>query len=233
MGIYIHQVQPLEKTHAVKDITKTRLAPRTCYFTSYVDAALDAFNHNLIRLSGLRRVMIEAVQEFENIPLQVWATAKDKQGDACDRESSLMKLCAAIERANQVLETNHAKIVIKPKYICEYPCGTAVHSMYGSGVIEGFDEFSGIYRVSLHMGHHGLRGVDLPPMATAYLRSNKLTSSRPSGGGRGTNDTILSICYVGQEAIETLNRQRTSSGTLTLPKNTGKGNTMPTPRRRG
>ena len=51
--VYIHEVQPLPKTYAKYEITKTRCAKNICYFNSYIDAALDAFHLNLIRCTGL------------------------------------------------------------------------------------------------------------------------------------------------------------------------------------
>jgi hypothetical protein len=67
--VYVHEVQPLHLTHAC-DPQKilTRKCPFTCYFTTYVDAAIDAYEHKLIRLSGLRRIAEEAVYDFERIP---------------------------------------------------------------------------------------------------------------------------------------------------------------------
>ena len=53
--VYIHQLQPLHKTHTYYDVTKTKMAKNICYFESYVDAAVDAYKHNIIRCTGLRR----------------------------------------------------------------------------------------------------------------------------------------------------------------------------------
>jgi hypothetical protein len=70
--IYIHEVQPLYMTYAKNDKTKTRECERICYFNTYVDAAIDAHKHKLIRSSGLRRVMEAALKDFEYIPLSAW-----------------------------------------------------------------------------------------------------------------------------------------------------------------
>jgi hypothetical protein len=66
--VYIHEVQPLQKTFTKSPATKLVTTPRICYFRTYVDAALDAYRHNLIRLTGLRRVCVEAVRDYSNIP---------------------------------------------------------------------------------------------------------------------------------------------------------------------
>ena len=58
---YIHQVQPLHRTHTAKEDTRT-VSPSSkfFYFSTYVDAAIDAFEHKFISLSGLKAVMVEA-----------------------------------------------------------------------------------------------------------------------------------------------------------------------------
>jgi hypothetical protein len=71
--VYIHEIQPLYMTYAKNEITKSRESERICYFNTYVDAAIDAHKHKLIRSSGLRRVMEAAVRDFEYIPLSAWS----------------------------------------------------------------------------------------------------------------------------------------------------------------
>lgn len=92
--VYIHQVQPLANTLAnhppkkrqqhqeqgrVKGKEKGggtddegKLNSRVCYFLTYVEAAVDAYHNNLIRASGLRRIMEEAVQDFYIVAPQAW-----------------------------------------------------------------------------------------------------------------------------------------------------------------
>jgi len=85
--VYIHQVQPLHRTHTKYNASRTRYSqsrnPNIFYFVTYVEAAIDAYHNALIRPSGLRRIMQEAVNDFLLIkwtvtappPLAITATA--------------------------------------------------------------------------------------------------------------------------------------------------------------
>lgn len=70
--IYIHEVQPRSLTYAKLEETKQctpQVIDRTrgrqqqqqqskiCYFGTYIDAAIDAYERKLILLQGLRRIM--------------------------------------------------------------------------------------------------------------------------------------------------------------------------------
>jgi hypothetical protein len=64
---YIHEVQPVRSTYAKKASTRSSYCSHIYYFRNYIDAAIDAYQRKLIRLSGLRRIMIEAVHDFQSI----------------------------------------------------------------------------------------------------------------------------------------------------------------------
>lgn len=72
--VYIHEVQPLTATHAKNSLFKSRNCPKVCYFNTYIDAAIDAFNHKLIRIGGLRRIMEESIVDFKKISNREWRT---------------------------------------------------------------------------------------------------------------------------------------------------------------
>ena len=84
--VYIHEVQPIYLTYAKDNITKSRDSENICYFNTYVDAAIDAHNHKLIRSSGLRRIMEAAIRDFEYIPLSSWTSKSLDEG--CDNISA-------------------------------------------------------------------------------------------------------------------------------------------------
>lgn len=75
---YIHQVQPLHRTHTAKEETRT-VSPSSkfFFFSTYVDAAVDAFEHRFIGLSGLKSVMVEAVRDFHLIKPEQWRAAEE------------------------------------------------------------------------------------------------------------------------------------------------------------
>lgn len=76
---YMRKVKPLSETHCKNEATSSPDCPFICYFTTYVEAAIDAFEHDLIRIGGLRQVAIESVMEFENID---WGLFGNKRNDA-------------------------------------------------------------------------------------------------------------------------------------------------------
>jgi hypothetical protein len=50
--VYIHEIQPVQNTHARHPVSKSHYCPYICYFNTYIDAAIDAYKHQLIRISG-------------------------------------------------------------------------------------------------------------------------------------------------------------------------------------
>jgi hypothetical protein len=68
---YIHKVIPLDQTHALESSTKSLYNKHICYFNTYIDAAIDAYNHKLISIEGLRNIMKESVSDFELIHLEL------------------------------------------------------------------------------------------------------------------------------------------------------------------
>lgn len=71
--IYIHEVIPLQRTHIKEPKLKTH-HPKSpiVYFKSYVEAAIDAYKNDLIRLTGLRRVMMESLADYEYLSVDDW-----------------------------------------------------------------------------------------------------------------------------------------------------------------
>ena len=220
--VYIHRVQPLHLTHATDTAFKSHGAPRTCFFESYVDASLDAFKHGLIRVSGLRRVMVEAKRDFQNISHAAWESGRRKN-PACDREEALRVLSAAIARANVELKKNGCECVALPKYDQVYSRGTAVHTTYGGGIIERFDAMYGMYTVTLNMGHSNVYGTTPPPMCTGYLRTDKLHALIPPGGGKGSLLKIPSISYTTKFKSGANRRRSQSLDTSRNPSSYGGG----------
>jgi hypothetical protein len=49
---YVHQVLPRQKTFTNDSNTKSNNHSHICYFITYIDAAIDAYCHNLIRATG-------------------------------------------------------------------------------------------------------------------------------------------------------------------------------------
>ena len=69
--VYVHQVQPRHLTYC-KNKEGTLRSSQLHFFGTYVAAALDAYEHKLIRASGLRNIMEEACRDFLHIPESAW-----------------------------------------------------------------------------------------------------------------------------------------------------------------
>ena len=74
---FIHQVQPLQNTHTLHEETRSYATDKFYYFTTYVDAAIDAYEHQFISTRGLRNVMVEAVRDFHYIGKADWKAAEE------------------------------------------------------------------------------------------------------------------------------------------------------------
>lgn len=203
--VYIHQVQPLHMTHAVeKQKILTNNCPFVCYFTTYVDAAIDAYEHKLIRLSGLRRIAEEAVLDFERIPWDLFGhntqttdlgtkkqnrltPKREKRRHSSQlqvhlkesfrkRYMRLLELNHSLVAANAILVKNGLKPVQLLRFQCLFPRGTLVNTLMGLGVVDKFRYHDGIYEVRLAQGlKDDCTGGDM-----AYLRSDSLAkANRP------------------------------------------------------
>lgn len=70
---YVHVVQGIEETFVRDSSLRTyNNKSRICYFNTYVDAAIDAYESGLIRKTGLQRLMAEAVRDFFMISDDNW-----------------------------------------------------------------------------------------------------------------------------------------------------------------
>ena len=65
--IYVHKVQPVEDTYVSNDAYKSYGNHDVCYFDNYVDAAVDAYRQGLIKILGLRRIIVESLFDFNQI----------------------------------------------------------------------------------------------------------------------------------------------------------------------
>ena len=128
--VYIHEIQPLNLTYAKKDITKSRDYDPICYFNTYIDAAIDAHHHQLIRATGLRRIMEAALRDFEYIPLSSWLskTSDEKRlfSEESNRDKRVRELNGAISRGNRVLSLDGFGSVRKLKFTARFAIGTPV-----------------------------------------------------------------------------------------------------------
>ena len=164
--VYIHAVQPLEKTYCKDSEFCSRECKFICYFDNYLDAALDAYAHNLIKLSGLRRIASEATEDFKEI--KDWhqdelalrsfkdSLSLNTNGNFTNkREQRVFELNRSLRFVNQRLAAGSIH-VLPPVSELEYsplcPIGTLVQTPFGRGVVMKFRNACGIYEILLCMG---------------------------------------------------------------------------------
>jgi hypothetical protein len=108
--VYVHTVQALEKTYVQSSLYKSTRNKHICYFLTYIDAAIDAYEQKLIRISGLRRVMEAAKADFLYISTDQWAkkgassstNSKHTAGGSAETENRLtMTTSTSSEAVNE------------------------------------------------------------------------------------------------------------------------------------
>ncbi|KAL3945578.1 MAG: hypothetical protein SGBAC_000318 [Bacillariaceae sp.] len=142
--VYIHKVQPVQNTHGYAPERWRKKEFWPCFFTTYPEAALHAATRNppLIRVSGLRRVCHEAVNDFNSITAKQWQSSTQKS----ERRAELNQ---AIWKANEFLEKNEVDAVEMVQAEQLFLDGERVNTPYGRGIIRGFDSETDLYDVEL------------------------------------------------------------------------------------
>eukprot|EP01038_Epipyxis_sp_PR26KG_P004474 gene4474-6325_t len=121
--VYIHQVKPLhqtytkyEKTRQRQSFNNTKTSPKTSifYFNTYIEAAIDAYNNKLILPSGLKRILIEAIQDFEYINIEDWnETAENLRSLHQKQLTTKVTPFPKLEQKDSFFGVNGAKSEIK------------------------------------------------------------------------------------------------------------------------
>eukprot|EP00606_Chrysophyceae_sp_TOSAG23-5_P000151 GSChrysophyteH2.ASY1.ANO1.676.1 assembled CDS len=170
---YIHLVQPLYQTHTLHLETKKSTHNKICYFTNYIEAAIDAYKCKLIKLNGLRRIMVETLYDFALIPKEAWASTQDTV------DARMRELNSSLYEANKILAKNNVNLVKLMRFRCRFPNGSLVKTFMGTGVVTRFRDSDGIYEVLIQWDKSGIQ-----PPVKAFLQghikdpSDRLCDSR-------------------------------------------------------
>lgn len=117
------------------------------FFNTYIGAAVEAYNRSHIGLSGLYRIAIKAVLDFDEI--SDWASAQD-------REKARLQLNKDLVMANAILDkhrivnmdgsssVNPVTLAAKPQ---SFPLSSIVSTKFGKGTILAYRQIEGIYVV--------------------------------------------------------------------------------------
>ncbi|CAM9752677.1 unnamed protein product, partial [Chrysoparadoxa australica] len=139
LAVYMHVVQPLEKTYGYRgpETLARWKSLGISFFNNYLVAAVDAYTKKLIKLSGLRKVAMKTIQDFESLRF-------DK---ATVRERKRLELNQSLAEARRLLG-NELDVALSPVLAeCVYPAGTLVLTPFGIGVVSCFRPLEGIYEV--------------------------------------------------------------------------------------
>jgi hypothetical protein len=142
--VYVHKVQPLQKSHGYEPERWQKKEFSPCFFTTYPEAALDAATRNppLIRITGLRRVCHEAVKDFYSVSEKEWQSQKQKTDRRADLNQALWK-------ANRFLEKKGLEPVDLIHVNRLFQDEERVKTPYGRGIVRGFDPENDLYEIDL------------------------------------------------------------------------------------
>ena len=95
--VFIHLIQPIEYTWGYTGNFEKWQKEGIFFFTTYVGAALEAYNRKLIHLKGLYRITFEAFEEFKKILFSCKFSSHNVE------ETYFIQLVQDIKRVNLVL----------------------------------------------------------------------------------------------------------------------------------
>jgi len=142
---YVHLVIERSKTHGYNPDAFRKNEFNPFFFTTYPDAAIHAATvayPPMISLKGMRRVCLEATNDFQSIPDCKWATLRAK----AERR---MELNQSIWRANFILETAGLEPVPLMEAEEVWTSGQKVRTPYGVGTVARFNSRKNLYEVDL------------------------------------------------------------------------------------
>ena len=144
-ALYIHRIQALNQSYGYDEHAFNRWrAMGICFFDNYIEAAMDAATRRhppLIRMTGLRRVVEAAVDDFFKV--EGWGER--------DMELRRVEVNRSILRANDILTKHglHAVPTIVAQHKSRFEVGVRVMTMYGSGVVRRYRTEDGVYELVL------------------------------------------------------------------------------------
>lgn len=141
-AIYVHVVQKISQSYKYSPENWKDKDVRPFFFTTYPEAALDAAKRNFIRPTGLRRICIDAINDFYLIQTKDWPSEKHK----LDRREELNQ---ALWSSNKYLKENNVEEVSLLDAERLWKDGQKVNTPFGNGVVVSFDKVFDLYEISL------------------------------------------------------------------------------------
>lgn len=141
-AIYVHEVQPRSKTYKYNPEFWRDKPVKPIFFRTYIEAALDAAKRNLLQVEGLRRICVDAINDFYLIQTKNWPSQKHKW----DRFDELNQ---SLYHANIFLQSIGVEGVPLLEAERLWKDNQKVRTPYGIGTIVGFDPQQDLYDVIL------------------------------------------------------------------------------------
>lgn len=141
-ALYVHNVMDLSKTYGWDPMRWQLKEFKPCFFKTYPEAALHAATRDppLIRISGLKRVCDEAVQDF--LEIENWPSESSKI-------PRRMELNQAIWEANKLLYASGFEETQLVPAEQKFLIGQKVRTPYGIARVKKFDPYFDLYEVVL------------------------------------------------------------------------------------
>jgi len=141
-AIYVQIVQKVSLTYKYSPERWEEKGVRPFFFKTYPEAALDAAKRNFIRTSGLRRICIDAINDFYLIQTKDWPSEKHKS----DRRDDLNQ---ALWSCNEYLRSKNEEEISLLDAERIWKNGQKVKTPFGYGTVLTFDKVFDLYTVSL------------------------------------------------------------------------------------
>ncbi len=191
-AIYVHVVQEISSTYKYSPERWSKQEVRPFFFRSYPEAALDAAKRNFIRPTGLRRICIDAINDFYLIQTKEWPSQKHK----LDRRDELNQ---ALWSCNQYLKSYYLDTV--PMLDAErlWKDGENVTTPYGNGTVVSFDKVFDLYEIVLDWG-------SIQDQVSEYekeQRERKATQKTQNNNNQ-SNEIISDVSERQPKALETV-----------------------------
>lgn len=206
-ALYVHVVQDISKTYGYNPDRWAQKEIKTCFFRTYPEAAYHAATQTppLIRMSGLRRVCHDAVNDFQLISPKSWPSTKHKV-------LRRLELNQAIWKANKLLQSHDLEPVSLMEGDRIWEDGQNVRTPFGVGIVRGFDPINDLYRVDLDWRPLNIQVAE-------YMVQEKLDKFRARANldRAKTLATVVELDEVDDDNDEFQNKRSASAQQLTTP----------------
>jgi hypothetical protein len=204
-AIYVHEVQPRSKTYKYNPDFWTDKPVKPFFFRTYIEAALDAARRRppLLQIEGLRRICVDAINDFYLIQTKSWPSQKHKW----DRFDELNQ---SLYHANMFLQSIGFDGVPLLEAERLWKDSQKVRTPYGIGTIIGFDPQQDLYDVVLDWRPLVMQVHDAIASQESRTGKNSFVSSKPSKEITKSSQKKLETVFETEEEVIQITGQNTS-----------------------